>query len=128
MNNQIGNNIRRHRELKGYSQENMAHLLDISQGAYAKIENNSTKITVARLFEIARHLEVDVIQLMGLGRQTIFNMNNNQSANANSFEHVENVYQENKEIFQKLVSNLEKEIEHLKEEIVFLRNALEKKS
>ena len=113
--------------MKGYSQEYMAHLLEITQGAYAKIENNSTKMTVARLFEIAQHLEVDVAQLMGLGKQTVFNMNNNQSANANSFENVVNVYQENREVYQKIISNLEQDIAHLREEIHFLRNLVDRK-
>jgi len=123
--NKIGRTIRQHREIKGYSQEYMADLLGINQSSYSKIENDSTKITVDRLFDIAHHLEVDVTQLMGLGRQTVFNKKNNQSANANSFEHVENVYQESKEVFQKFVSTLEKKIEHLEEEIVFLKNLIE---
>ena len=125
--NKIGHNIRQCREQKGYSQEYMAHLLDITQSAYAKIENSNTKITVARLFEIAGHLGVDVTALLGLGRQTVFNMNDYQSGTANSFEHVENVYQENKETWQKMVATLEKEIEHLKEEITFLRSLVGKK-
>ena len=51
MNSQIGLNIRQCRESKGYSQEYMAHQLKLTQSAYAKIENNSTKMTVARLFD-----------------------------------------------------------------------------
>ena len=126
MNDQIGNNIRQSRVLKGYSQENMADMLHITQSAYAKMEKNGANISVSRLFEIAKYLEEDISHLMGLSRQTVFNMNNNQSANANSFEHVENVYQENKEISQQLIASLEKQIEHLKSENLFLRNLFEK--
>ena len=38
MNNDIiGKNIRKYRELKGYSQEYMAHELDLTQASYAKL-------------------------------------------------------------------------------------------
>lgn len=56
MNNLISKNIRKYREIKGFSQDYMAHQLDINQASYAKIENNSTKLTVDRLFAISKLL------------------------------------------------------------------------
>jgi len=52
------NKIRTIRKDKGYSHEYMAHMLDISQVAYSKIEKNETKLTVERLFKIAEILEL----------------------------------------------------------------------
>ena len=47
MNNDIiGKNIRKFRELKGYSQEYMANEMELTQASYAKLESNSTKISV----------------------------------------------------------------------------------
>ena len=72
MNNDIiGKNIRKYRELKGYSQEYMAHELDLTQASYAKLESNSTKISVERLFMIAKLLEIDVAEILELNKQTI---------------------------------------------------------
>ena len=41
MNDTIAKNIRKYREIKGYSQEYVAHQLNINQASYAKLENNS---------------------------------------------------------------------------------------
>jgi transcriptional regulator with XRE-family HTH domain len=51
--NKIGFNIRKNREIKGFSQDYMANVLNISQASYARLENEDTKITVERLYKIA---------------------------------------------------------------------------
>jgi transcriptional regulator with XRE-family HTH domain len=61
----IAGNIRRIREGKGYTQEYLAMKLGISQNAYSKIELGYTKITLERLFQIAKIIEVEVVTLMG---------------------------------------------------------------
>jgi len=57
-------NIRKIRESKNYTQDYLAIKLNISQNAYSKIELGYTKITVARLFQIAQILEVDPVELL----------------------------------------------------------------
>lgn len=57
-------NIRKIRESKGFTQDYLAMKLAISQNAYSKIELGYTKITVERLFQIARILEVDPVYLI----------------------------------------------------------------
>jgi transcriptional regulator with XRE-family HTH domain len=57
-------NIRNIREKLGYSQEYMAMKLGIGQNGYSKIELGYTRITVERLFEIAKILNTDVIALL----------------------------------------------------------------
>lgn len=111
MNNLISKNIRKYRELKGYSQEYMAHELDITQASYAKIENNTTKINVERLFAIAKVLEMDAGDILELNKQTIFNQNNNETANA--FGNIEN-YQDCKEAYEKLIQAKNEQIALLK--------------
>lgn len=113
MNNIIGKNIRKLREIKGYSQEYMAHELNINQASYAKLENSSTKITVDRLFAISKLLETDVADILELNKQTIFNQNNNTTANA--FANVENLHQENREVYEKLIQAKDEQIVLLKE-------------
>jgi transcriptional regulator with XRE-family HTH domain len=53
--------IRKLRESKDYSQENMANDLNITPSAYSKIERGVTDPSVGRLAEIAKILGVDII-------------------------------------------------------------------
>ena len=56
----IAYRIRKLRESKDYSQDNMAGELNISTSAYSKIERGITDPSVGRLSEIAKILDVDI--------------------------------------------------------------------
>lgn len=60
MKDNIAYRIRKLRESKDYSQENMAGELGISTSAYSKIERGVTDPSIGRIAEIAKILEVDV--------------------------------------------------------------------
>ena len=122
MNDAIAKNIRKHRELKGFSQEYMAHQLNVNQSTYAKMENSSTKITIDKLFSVAKLLEADVSEILDLKNQTIYN----QDLKDNSVGHqqVENLYQENKEVYQELLKAKDEQIALLKEQIIFYKSKL----
>lgn len=60
MKNNIAYRIRKLRESKDYSQENMAGELNISTSAYSKIERGITDPSVGRIQAIAKILEVEV--------------------------------------------------------------------
>lgn len=57
----IGTRIRKIRESKDLTQDNMAAELGITAGAYAKIERGETDPSATRLIQIAEILEVDVM-------------------------------------------------------------------
>lgn len=57
----IAYRIRKLRESKDYSQENMAGELGISTSAYSKIERGVTDPSIGRIAEIAKILEVEII-------------------------------------------------------------------
>ena len=59
-------NIKTIRKDKGISTEYLADSLSISQGAYSNIENNISKLTVQRLLEISKVLEVGIPDIFGL--------------------------------------------------------------
>ena len=44
----------------------MAHQLNVNQSTYAKMENSSTKITIDKLFSVAKLLETDVSEILDL--------------------------------------------------------------
>ena len=71
-----GEKIRIARTIKGYSQEYMAFMLNISQSTYSKMESGSIELTVQRLFEIAELLEVKIIELLPDSKMgTFFDLN-----------------------------------------------------
>jgi len=51
-----GEKIRLIREMRGFSQENVAAKLGIMQNAYSRIENNQTKLESSMLVKIAEVL------------------------------------------------------------------------
>lgn len=59
--NTIAYRIRKLRESKDYSQENMAGELGISKSAYSKIERGITDPSIGRIAAIAQILDVEVI-------------------------------------------------------------------
>lgn len=60
MKDTIGYRIRKLRESKDYSQQNMAMDLGITAGAYSKIETGKTDPSIGRIKQIAEILEVDI--------------------------------------------------------------------
>ncbi len=78
--NLIGNKIRLLREEKGFSQENMAHELDITQSNYARLEKDDNRISVTRLIVIAKTLETTVTELVGEKANNVVNQNHNHEA------------------------------------------------
>jgi len=67
--NTTGAIIRSIRTSKGLSQEYIANELGLQQAAYSNIENNKTDVTISRLREIARHLEVNVYDLINIDNE-----------------------------------------------------------
>ena len=62
----INEKIRRIRESKEWSQEQMAEKLNMSLNGYAKIERGETK-----LYQIAQNLDIDVVELIQSGEKNI---------------------------------------------------------
>ncbi|RWU06336.1 helix-turn-helix domain-containing protein [Pedobacter chitinilyticus] len=64
----IAKRIRKVREFKKISQQELASKIGISQNAYSKIELGYSKISLDRLFLIAKLLEVDTLELLASRR------------------------------------------------------------
>ena len=106
--NKTGFNIRKMRESKGFSQDYMAQVLNISQASYARIENEDTKITVERLYKIAEVLEKNIIDFFDADKLKIDTQNNYEGSYGNGF--IQNLYIENKEIYEKLLKSKDEQI------------------
>ena len=118
----IGTKIRKLRELKGYSQEYMASQLGMVQTNYSKIERGETKdMTVKRLEEIAKVLEVTPATILNFDEKQVLN---------NTSNHQEGGYSGNimyiKESFDRERKQYEARLKHQDEEIAFLREMCRK--
>lgn len=72
----IGENIKKFRELKGITREQMAADLGLSLSGYGKIERNEVDLTISRIQQIAQILQVEISQILNFDVSQIFNFNN----------------------------------------------------
>lgn len=115
----IGENIRKIREMKGVTQEYLASQLNISPQAFGKIEREETKLDFGRLEEIAKHLDVDPLDIIKFDENNIFN---------NTFNNHASVY--NQSTYNndpRLIEVLQQEVEQLRLSSKLLIQFLEKK-
>ena len=105
--------IKEFRNKKGYSYENMAHELDTSAAAYRKIEMNQTKLTVEKLYKIAEILEAKIEDLLNIKADKYYKQDIKD--NGVGHQEVENLYMNNKEITDKLITTQQNEIQFLRE-------------
>jgi transcriptional regulator with XRE-family HTH domain len=68
----LGQKIKKLRELKNYTQQHLADELGISLSGYGKIERDQTEITMARLLEIAKILKIDLFSLIHFNGNDVF--------------------------------------------------------
>lgn len=107
----VGEKIKKLRELKNYTQQHIADQLNLSLSGYGKIERNETDISISRLEEIANILGVDVNTVLSFDEKHIFNMNNNQTANGI----VQNQYMNPTELIDQIINQYKEENQYLKE-------------
>ena len=120
--NNIGINIRKLREQRGYSQEVVATELGINQSTYGKIERDASNITVERLQKIAEILDVDMASILDVGTKNTFT---NQTNQGNGY--VETINNDYRTFADELKSAYEKTISAKDEQIVLLKGLLERK-
>jgi transcriptional regulator with XRE-family HTH domain len=113
----IGQKIKMIRELKGYSQDYMANMLNITQNTFSKIERGESNLSLDKAIEICNVLEIDINTLLNFDEKQVFNhcsqsgnFGNNNTFNLNSIEKIQDLY--------------ERIIKAKDEEIDFLRNRM----
>jgi len=115
-NNKIENVIKKITSVrlkKGFSFENMATELSITPAAYRKIETGETKLTVERLFKIAEIFDISLLELQEIEKELFHQVNNENSTGYQ--QKIEHFYQENKEVYEKLLQSKDAQIALLKQ-------------
>ena len=78
---EVVENIKKFRELKNLTRENLADQLDMSLSGYSKLERGEVDLTITKLYRISEILEVSVSQILNFDASQIFNINNSTGAN-----------------------------------------------
>lgn len=108
-------NIKRLREERGLSQEQMAAALEMSTSGYNKVERGSVDVSVSRVEQIAMLLSVQPAALFEFESSQIFNISQNKYVQGTGAR-AENMQFSSNEYVQRYIEHLEKEIIELKEE------------
>lgn len=101
-------NIKRFREAKGMSQNEMAFRLNLEQPSYAHIEAGNRKLSLERLFMIADILEIPVESLLGSQAVTYHIPENTEETKDGQMTYGGSKVR---------LALLEKEVEHLKKQL-----------
>lgn len=121
----IGENIRKIRELKGFSQEYMASKLDIAQRTYSSIESENNKIDAKRLKAIAKILEVNVLDILAFNDKALFtNMHCTQSG-VGMFNTIHLGENKLNKVQEARINELQDEVKHLREQVKFLQGLIQ---
>lgn len=114
----IGDKIRKVRELKGFKQEYVASKLGMSVTAYGNIERNDSSLTFERLEQIAEVLEVTVQDILNIPEQlNIQSVNNAHQVgfNHNTTINDNRVCTEGEaEAYKQATANMQKEIGYMR--------------
>jgi transcriptional regulator with XRE-family HTH domain len=107
----IGNNIKRLREKRNYSQEYVAHMLQVSQSTFSKIEKGQVRIDIHRLIKLANVLDVRPENLLDMKDAEIIS---DLSASDKQFDTQVMLSETERAGYDKRVQDLEEYIKKLK--------------
>lgn len=107
----ISENIKKFRELKGYSREYLSDELEMSISGYSKIERAEIDLTLVKLDRISNILDVKPSQLMALDATNVYNVKDSKLVNNGEYGNIHNYDSENT---KKYIKVLELENERLR--------------
>ena len=113
--------IRKIRQQKGLSQENMAAEVGLSQSQYSRIEQGDCAVEIDKVVKIAQILEVDFIDILDLGNAQNFyncslagnNIGNTVHYNQD-FENERKTFLAHTEELKEQIAELQKILQNLK--------------
>lgn len=113
----LGEKIKKARLGKNFTQEYLAEVLNVSQKTYSNFENDKTKPDFHQVEDIAKVLEISVLDFLS-GDNITVNQNNNEVAVAQNYAPIT--------LSEKLIEQYEQRLKDKDTEIGFLRQLLGK--
>lgn len=120
MNIQIGSKIRRLRENKGFSQEEMAERLQISRSAYSRIESGETNSWVNHIEKLCENLDIKPEDFF-INSDNNININQDNASAVQTNTHHDTHITIN-QLSEKVIELYEERIKELKEQVEFWKN------
>ncbi|MDQ1160478.1 transcriptional regulator with XRE-family HTH domain [Chryseobacterium sp. SORGH_AS 447] len=114
----LGEKIKKARLGKNFTQEYLAEVLNVSQKTYSNFENDKTKPDFHQVEDIAKALEISVLDFLS-GDSITVNQNNNEIAVAQNYAPIT--------LSEKLIEQYEQRLKDKDTEIEFLKQLLGKK-
>ncbi len=119
--------IRFYRQIKGWTQENIAEKLDMSPSGYGSIERGDTDVSLSRLEKIAEVLEIELSDLFKSEEKQIFNFGGTHNNHHQIwYSHLSQDQMQLKYEFEKqqlIIDKLQQENLYLKEIIELLKKS-----
>ena len=121
----VSDKIRFMRQLKGWSQEEMAEKLEMSPNGYANIERGETDVRLSRLEQIAEIFGTNLTELMSFGERSILYYcgDNNTITNMKKLKAQTETLVMELQKHQILLQHKDKEIQYLNEIISLLKKS-----
>lgn len=116
-----GKNIRKLRELRNFTQQYMAEHLEMTQGNYARIENEEIQISEQRLAKIADLLGCNPDFILQFDVEKVYDLGNAQTKTAEYGMHQYSISPELKELYEGRINTLESLVSELKKELYELK-------
>ncbi len=116
-----GKNIRKLRELRNFTQQYMAEHLEMTQGNYARIENEEIQISEQRLAKIADLLGCNPDFILQFDVEKVYDLGNAQAKTAEYGMHQYSISPELKELYEGRINTLESLVSELKKELYELK-------
>jgi transcriptional regulator with XRE-family HTH domain len=113
-------NIKKFRELKDITREQIASDLNMSVSGYSKIERGEIELTLNRICEISEILDVELSQLLNFDVTTIFNISNSQGVQG--YDKGGHYYFNTDNYRDKYIEHLEQSVEMYKEMVEVLKS------
>jgi transcriptional regulator with XRE-family HTH domain len=114
---QIGQKIKKLRELRNFTQQHMAEELGLSQSAYSKLEMGESEITYNKLERVAEVLGMKPEELITFNESMVFNVMHNQTGQGFVIN--------NNQLSEAEKTLYLQQIELLKDEVNYLKRLLE---
>ncbi len=114
----LGEKLKKARMHKNFTQEYLAEVLNVSQKTYSNFENDKSKPDFHQVEDIAKVLEVSVLDFLS-GDSITVHQNNNEVAIAQNYAAIN--------ASEKLIEQYEQRLKDKDSEIAYLKQLLDKK-
>jgi transcriptional regulator with XRE-family HTH domain len=123
---QIGEKIRKIRSLKGYTQDYVADMLEMSQNNYSKIELGEVRVSTDMLERISQIFDLRPEDVITFDEKFIFNNHNTLNDHSHMVNVQNGLSSKERELYEALLKEKESKIVLLEKMTEMLNAALQK--